>query len=130
MCRLAHDGSPGTVDYAAVFNKTISVAALDTKGNLADFSSSGSEVDLLAPGSNILSTYRWGTYVRLSGSSMAAAHTAGAAALLRAKYPYEDIHMIARRLMAGAMKIKEKDGQLTGAGVVRVDVSLKSYPGA
>ncbi|MEG6521295.1 S8 family peptidase [Desulfotomaculum sp. 1211_IL3151] len=130
VAAAGNDGGPGTVDYPAAFKDTISVAAMDTKGKLADFSSSGPEVDLLAPGSNILSTYRWGTYVRLSGSSMAAAHVTGSMALLKAKYPKDNIQMIAQRLLAGAKGLKGKGSKTTGAGVVRVDVSINYYPGA
>lgn len=130
VAAAGNDGGPGTVDYPAVFKETISVAAMDAKGKIADFSSSGPEVDLLAPGSNILSTYRWGTYVRLSGSSMATAHITGAAALLKAKYPEEDNQMVIRRLLTGAKGLQGKGSKSTGAGIVRVDLSLKSYPGA
>ncbi|AEF92982.1 Subtilisin [Desulfotomaculum nigrificans CO-1-SRB] len=119
-----NDSGPNTVDYPAVFHETISAAAVDGRGQLAGFSSSGPEVDLLAPGANIISTYRWGTYTRLNGSSMAAAHISGAAALVKAKYPEEDVDLLHRRLVSGATPLKGPDKGMTGAGIIRVDNSI------
>ncbi len=130
VAAAGNDGGPNTVDYPSVFEETLSVAAVDSRGKLASFSSSGPEVDLLAPGSDIVSTYRWGSYVRLSGSSMATAHVTGAAALLKAKYPDEHVDQLHRRLLSGAQKVKGSGNHFIGAGIIRVDLSLKSFPGA
>ncbi len=59
----------------------------DEDDTFANFSNFGAVVDIAAPGVCILSTWKDGGYNTISGTSMAAPHVTGAAALVKAANP-------------------------------------------
>ncbi len=64
-----------------------STCRADVDDTFADFSNFGADVDIIAPGVCINSTWMLGGYNTISGTSMASPHVAGAAALFKANNP-------------------------------------------
>ncbi|HTG45058.1 MAG TPA: S8 family peptidase, partial [Verrucomicrobiae bacterium] len=106
--------------YPASFrlDNIISVAAMDRRDLLASFSNFGkTTVHLGAPGVEIYSTYNGSDtdYQLLQGTSMAAPHVAGVAALVAAYLPGASYSEIRQRILDGVTKVPTlADRTITG----------------
>ncbi len=87
VAAAGNEGSRGpwsTVNYPAAYDEVMAISATDEDDNIASFSSVGGEVELAAPGVDILSTLPGDDYGTASGTSMACPHVSGAGAHLMA----------------------------------------------
>lgn len=121
------NGGSTSVMFPAAYEDVIAVAAIGKDGKLANFSNMGNEVDFVAPGVDVYSTWPGGQYSLESGTSMAAPFISGVIALLLAyhrqpgdhKTPinsYKDAIEHMRKLQAGAMVAMTPSGN--GVGIV------------
>ncbi|MCT2582855.1 S8 family serine peptidase [Actinophytocola gossypii] len=124
-------GSPGSADRA------LTVGSVTKDDELSVFTSRGPRLgdhglkpEITAPGSDIVAARAEGTnpaasvdedYVRMSGTSMAAPHVAGAAAILAGQHPEWTGEQLKNALVGSAHRLAGIDTYAQGAG--RLDVA-------
>lgn len=114
--------------YPASYNSEniISVAASTPENTLASFSNYGLEsVDIAAPGTSILSTSLDGEYSYKNGTSMAAPHVAGAAALLKSYMPCLSIFEMKQIILLSSTKHPWLTNKLLTGGILNINSMIK-----
>lgn len=131
VCASAGNSGSDSIQYPAGYSAAnlISVAATDRKDAKASFSSYGSDwVDLGAPGVDILSTILRSKYGLKSGTSMAAPHVAGVAALILALYPASTNAEVKDRILLGADPVASLAGITVTGGRLNAYGALTVAP--
>jgi subtilisin family serine protease len=88
----------------------------------SNYSNFGSCTDVIAPGDNIISTFLNGQYASWSGTSMAAPHVAGVAALMIS----ENVYWYDPKSLRNAIKARASGGQVNGLSTVSPNLMLQA----
>ncbi len=104
----------------------IAVAATSECDLLAEFSNWGAGVHTAAPGVGLLTTGRGGSYVRVTGTSAAAALVAGVAGLLKTLRGWISPQTIRQSLIAGARPVPELADKVASGGVVNAGGAIEA----
>lgn len=107
----------------------VTVGAMASDGSVPYWSNYGRRsVDVMAPGVSILSTVPGGGYEQLQGTSMAAPHVAGVAALLASRWPGWDVVKAAAGLRASVIKYPQFASRCATGGEISAALVLNVRP--
>jgi subtilisin family serine protease len=134
----AAGNNSGQVAYPAAYDDfCLAVASTDFNDQRSAFSNQGPEVDVAAPGENVYSCYPTHLtpsdripYIFSSGTSLAAAHVAGLAALIKSLKPWLNNREIMAVIRYGAEDVNEDTlpGQDDSIGFGRIDMEKSLVP--
>ncbi|PKL59381.1 MAG: hypothetical protein CVV33_08140, partial [Methanomicrobiales archaeon HGW-Methanomicrobiales-4] len=115
------------------YSQIISVAASDASDGIPSYSNYGpTSVDVAAPGDWILSTYPTALgyqYIKMKGTSMAAPHVSGLAALLLSVNPGLTPDQLKQLIMDNADKVPAFSGKIVSGGRIDAARSLSAAGG-
>jgi subtilisin family serine protease/subtilisin-like proprotein convertase family protein len=114
--------------FPASYNnpEIISVASTNNRDELSDFSNYGlRNVDLAAPGEQILTTAPAGGYQYIDGTSFSAPYVTGAVALLKAFKPNASQEEVKRALIEGCDPLPSLQNRVVSGGRLNVAAALR-----
>lgn len=113
-------------DWSSTMGKIITVVAVDGSNQIASFSNRcgvAASWCLAAPGVGVPTTANGGGYALADGTSFAAPHVAGAAAVLRQLWPHLSVDQVVALLLNTATPLGSNPGNdpVYGRGLVNLD---------
>lgn len=127
-----NDNSDDSLQAPSVYQFVLSVANVGSQDSKALTSNYGVNTDLSAPGEQIMSTVANGRFSTKKGTSMSSAIVAGAAALVKSKFPHFTGMQIGELLRVSSDKIEHLNDatyrQKLGAGRLNIFKALTVAP--
>lgn len=122
---VAAAGNNRVVEYPAAYDEVMAVGSVDTNGERSVGSATGEELEIMAPGEQILSTGSFGGVAVTSGTSMAAPHVVGVASVLWQK-DLSCTNDFIRGLLDYSSNLYG-DSKEYGYGLIDLDFALSQY---
>ncbi len=108
-----NNGFSNSISAPACISSAISVGSTTKSDSVSSFSNSAEILDLLAPGSSIISSILNDQFAANSGTSMATPHVAGAWALVKEKVPDATVQETLDILKSTGVQIQDNRNDMT-----------------
>lgn len=116
--------------YFGRWDEVFTVGSVGRSGSVSSFSNYGPEMELVAPGEDVLSYKPGGELATGSGTSFAAPHVAGTAALILSKRPQISLSELKEILRDSARDLgKSGKDKTAGYGIINTSKSLGKVSG-
>jgi len=120
-----NESEAGAMASPACISTAVAVGSTSLADAVSSFSNSSSQLALLAPGERVLSSYVPGGTARMSGTSQAAPHVAGAFAVLKSKKPSATVTELLAAMTVSGVPVRDgRNGRTTPR--VQVDAALET----
>ncbi len=106
-------------------NNILTVGAINNQGAMESFSNYGSDVDVAAPGMNVVGTFPGNGYIFGAGTSYAAPYVTGIAALIKSVKPDSTYKEIKKAIVKHVVVEDELQGKVNTSGRVDAYSSVK-----
>lgn len=113
VAAAGNNGYVGAVTEPGCIASAITVGAVDKSDKIdTSYSNTADMIDLVAPGTQILSSAA-GSYYKLDGTSMAAPHVTGLFALLKSKHPEAGVETIMAAIKSSGQQIADPRNRMS-----------------
>lgn len=114
--------------YPAIFPNVLSVASINSDGNLSSYSNYGSHIDVAALGNGVYSTSGAASYGSGSGTSFSCPIVSGLAALMFAEYPDYTPAQVRDNIVATSRTTAPLQGIAMAGGLIDAEQALLALP--